>query len=238
MSILLSVISVILAMVITAFMQLPSGIFMLFYHYALGNLTTKKADDLALSFIFGTETFITIIWLSIYFIISSIMSTLPAECPTEICIFILAGIIAATAIIFAVFYYRRGRRVPRSTTLFISRRTAHNLTEHAKTVTTREDAFLLGFFVNVPELIFTLPLYLASALLIVGFPSLARAGIIISYLIIAALPLFIIRFLCHAGLNLANLQRIRIKSKPFITLFIPACFILLTIIIINLGIIN
>ena len=68
MSIFISVVILILVALIQISMQLTPGIFMLFYHYALGKKSRNKADDLNLSFILGAETFIATIWTFATFI--------------------------------------------------------------------------------------------------------------------------------------------------------------------------
>ena len=56
MSVFVSVGIVILAMLIMAFLQLSSGVFSLFYHYASGKYSKSRASDMTLFFILGTET--------------------------------------------------------------------------------------------------------------------------------------------------------------------------------------
>lgn len=229
MSVLTSLIILFLAMLIQAFLQLTPAIFTLFYHSALAKTSEKKADDLSLSFILGVEVFHAIIFLSVFSIISWAISSPHFE--TEILNWILAGIFGALSVA-SFFYYFRSR----GTELFIPRKIAKNLSTRAKNLKTRSDAWILGFFAGVPELLFTLPLFMICSLTALKFAGLSTPTIIILYILVATVPLFILRALFRGGLNLADIQRLRVKNKSFFRLTITLGYLFLAFLIIANGV--
>ena len=219
-------------MLITASLQLVPGTFSYFYHYALGRTTAKKADDRSLSFILGAELFASLIWTLLFIIITILRSTIDFYSP--LVFWITSGILSAEAIAFLLFYYRRGR----GTALFIHRNTAATLQSCARKANSRSDAITLGFFVNLPELIFTLPLYFISAIILLNTTSLPCAPIIILYLVSVITPLFIVRIIYRSDHNLADIARLRTSLKPYLRIIIPILYIALAFAILAMGVFN
>lgn len=209
------------------------GTFSIFYHYALGKTSAKKANDRSLSFILGVEIFISFAWLFVYAIIFAIFYNSIDFCP-NLFFWIISGIFLAESIAILFFYFRRGK----SAALFIPRCTATALSMHAKKAKTRSDAITLGFFASLPELIFTLPLYIISAIILLNTTVFPRALIILLYILVSIIPLFIIRFYYSTGHNLAEITRFRVRLKPILRLIISFLYFFLAIIILNLGVIN
>lgn len=232
MSIIASVIILILSMLISFCLQLVPGSFAIFYHYALGKTGMKKADDRALSFILGVEIFITIVWLIIYFLTLTIFYNFPEI--KSIVLFILSGIFFAEAIAALFFYYRKGR----STALFIPRKIARGITMKIEKAKNRSDCILLGAIIGLFELVFTLPLYFASASVIINFDAMPRVFAIAFYVLFSVLPLFITRYVFKMGGNLADIERFRVKIKRLIKIVLFFSFILIGLATIYLGVIN
>lgn len=222
----------ILVAIIISLLQLVPGTFSIFYHYALGKTTIKKADDQSLSFILGTEIFTGSVWILFLIILSTFGGVI--DIYSMPFFLIISGIFFAEAIAFLLFYFRHGSH----TALFIPRGIANGLRTLARKTKSRSDALALGFFVNLPEFIFTFPLYLISAIILLNVLALPRAIIIITYIISITLPLFCIRLLYHNGHNLAHITRLRASLKPYIRIIIPLAYIFLALTTINLGIIN
>ena len=231
MSVIPPVIFFVMSMVIFCFLQLPSGLFAIFYHFRLGKTSKKQADDAALSFILGVEIFTTVIWLLTYIIIFCINF----EDISPIFLWVMSGICLAESIAMLLFYFRRGKS---TTALFIYRRSAKSLVTHAKNVKSRSDAITLGFISCLPELIFTLPLYIVCTTFLQSESVLPRALVIIISIIVTILPLFIIRFFLHSGHNLAELQRLRVKLKPHFRIILFLAYLAATLALINLAIIK
>ena len=233
MSIVISVIILILSMLISFCMQLPSGTFALFYHYALGKTNSKKADDQSLSFILGAEIFVTIVWLFIYFLTFTFFYNFPDFNNIFLCI--MSGIFLAEALITFFFYYKKGKK---STALFISRSLAAGITNRIKKAHTRSDCILIGAFIGAFELLFTLPLYLISTNVLLNFPALPRIFFIAFYVLFSVLPLFIVRYAFRLNNNLADIERFRVKIKPLVKLIFFFSFLALSLATIYLGVIN
>ena len=226
------VIILLLSVLIISSLQLVPGTFSIFYHYALGKTTRKKADDRSLSFIIGAEIFVGVIWILMLMLLT-LLSFVIDLCSAPF-FWTLSGTLFAEAIAFLLFYFRRSR----STTLFISRRVAATLQARASKAGSRSDAIALGFFANLPELIFTFPLYLISAIIFLNSPSLPRILITGLFILGTILPLFIIRLLFRSGHNLAHITRFRAKLKPYLRLIIFFAYLVLAFAILNLGVTN
>lgn len=225
MSVVLSVIIVVLAMLILGLMQLTPGVFSIFCHAMLGKYSNKKADGLMLSFILGAEFFVAAIWLLIYLIFYAFYVG-------EILWWVLSGIMVALGLMFLLFYFRKSK----GTELFIPKKWSENLVLLAEKTKCRKDAFWLGFFTAVPELIFTLPIFVISALVIQDSLMLPRAGLVIVLVLVTIIPLFAIYAMFRSDNNLADVTRLRVHFKPLIRLLMPILYWAIAILSINMGI--
>ena len=229
MSVFISLGIVILAMLIMACLQLTPSVFALFYHYALGKFSKRKASFLSLYFILGTEIIAACLYLSIFYLTCIFFfDNLHPE--TSILFWSLAGILAALGIFSFFFYYRRGP----GTRLFIPRKYAKALDVSAKSAKTRSDAFMLGALTGTCELAFTLPLYIVTCVEIMkmGAEGFSSNLLTIIYILIPVIPLFFIRWKFQTGRNLADIERSHVKDKFFNRLIITSCYILIAILII------
>ncbi|MBR3248687.1 hypothetical protein IKF89_01510 [Candidatus Saccharibacteria bacterium] len=218
-----------LSMLIMAFLQLVPGIFVLFSHYKFGQFFKLKASDLTVFFILGAETSVVMFFLAIYAIFyASPLISLAVD--SDIFAWIMAGILIAISLLFFCLYYRRGK----TSELFISRNFAAHCRTRIKTAKTRSEAFLLGFFAGIPELIFTLPLYVLAVTSVVhlGTNGFERAGLIILFALVAIAPLLIFYSLTSAGRTLADFARFRFKNKSFFRFIIPLLYFLIAVLII------
>lgn len=220
----------ILSVLIMCFLMLIPGIFATFFHYASGQYSRKKVDDLSLFFILGTETMTVLT----FFLISIIMWVFPLPIinfSNPILLWILIGIFLALGLATFCFYFRQGS----GSELFISRSLAHKFAQKAKLIKTRSDAFVFGFISGVPELPFTLPLYFISILSItnISFSPLTCSSIIVLYTLISVLPLFITHTLFRHNHNLADFIKFRTKNKLFFRFLISILYLIIAILLIN-----
>ena len=232
MSVLTSVGILVLSALIMAFLQLIPGLFSLFLHYTAGKYSKNKASDLATFFILGVETAVVIFFLSV----SAILSPSPAIAlvlDSDIFAWVMAAVSLVLGLSLFFCYFRKGP----GTKLFISRRVAANLQSKVNSAKTRSDAFLLGLFSTVPEIVFTLPLYFLSAIAVMklGENPAERAAIIILYALVAVAPLLILHSLSATGRTLADSTRFRFKNKTFFRCFLALFYFLIATLII-LGI--
>ncbi len=220
-------------MLIFMSLQLVPATFSIFYHYALGKTSVKKADDRSLSFVLGSEIFSAFVWVIVYTLLFTFFCTASEFCPSII-FWIMSGVLIAEAVLMLFFYYRKGN----ATALFISRRTAKALCNYSCKAKNRSDAIAVGFFAGFPELIFTLPLYIISAIILLDATTLPRTLIILLLILAGVIPLFIIRTFYRTSHNLASITRLRIRIKPFVRFIIPLLYLFLAIAVLNLGVVN
>ena len=215
------------------FLQLSPSVFTVFYHYASGKYSTKKADGLTIYYILGEEIFLTVIFLFIYFIFFSIFIDIGSPA-SSVLPWILAGTFFALSLISLFFYFRKGK----NTELFISRKLAKKITTNAKDVKTAFDAFVLGFTTCIPELIFTLPLFIAVALSLTYIINYPRSLLVFVYILVVVIPIFVYHHLYSTDHNLAEIERHRIKNKSFYRLIISLGFFILAFLLLNTGLGN
>ena len=226
MSVFISVGILLVAMLIQGLLQTSPSVFAIFYHHTLGKTSAKKTDDQSLSFILGTEFFTAILFLAIYFLVSFIDTNI--EYDYSILMWVLGGIFALEAVITFFFYFKPGKKSKNTTKLFLPRPLAKGIVIRAGKTKNRSDTIMLGFLTAGTEFIFTLPLYLISALEIIRLASRFSSVFIIAYIIVATLPLFIIRLLFRTGHNLAEIQRHRVKRKFLFKILITISFLALS----------
>ncbi len=215
---------VFIAMLIMACLQLQPGVFLLFYHYASGKYSKSRTSDMSIFFILGAETAAACLFLCSYYI-ANLLFFYQFRPETSFFAWVLVGMLMAMALMSFLCYFRPGS----GTRLFIPRKCASNLLEHAKSAKSRSDAFTLGALSSICELPFTLPLYIITSVEIIEmsvefFPSNILT---ILYIVIPTLPLFFIRWKFQAGYNLADIQRSRVKDKTFTRIIL--CFSYVTI---------
>ena len=214
MNVFVSVGIVILAMLIMGSLQLVPGVFALLYHYASGKYSTKKASTFGLFFIIGAEIISAFLFItSIY--ISNALFINDLDPHNNILTWISIGILIALSITSFFFYFRHSHS--KDTELFVPRRIADNLNLRASRVKSPSDAFALGVVSNIPEMIFTLPLYIITATEIIYMHTeyIADDFLTIVYILISAIPLLIVYYSFRTKHNLATIMRSRIHNKTF-----------------------
>ena len=147
---------------------------------------------------------------------------------------IMAGIFLALGFFSFFFYFRKSR----GTELFISRSVSKQLVLRAKNINSRSDAFMLGLFSGTAELLFTLPLFIISVAAVNNLDHSLRPAFALLFIIAPIVPIVSFYAMFHSGYNLAEIQRRRVKNKPFFRLMISIGFILLVISVINMGLIK
>lgn len=229
MSIFISLVIVILAMLIMCSLQLTPGVFAIFYHYALGKFSKAKASDLSLFFILGAEIIAACLFLSIYYLTCVLFfDNLHPE--NTILAWTLAGILIALGFLSIFIYYRRGP----GTKLFIPRKYAKALDLNARAINTRSDAFMLGALAGTCELVFTLPLYFVTSIEIIkmGAEGFSSNLLTIIYILVPVIPLYFIRWKYQTGHTLADIEKSRVKDKHFTRFFLALNYFLIAIFII------
>ena len=231
MSVFASIGIVILAMLIMASLQLVPGVFSLFFHYKLGKYSLKKASNLSLFFIIGSEIISALFFISAFYISYSLfLDNLNPH--NNILAWTFVGIIFALVIICFFFYFRHPHS--KDTELFIPRRIAKALDTRAKSAKTPSDAFTLGALCNICELPITLPLYIITATEIMYMHTeyFADNTLTVLYILVSTIPLINTYYRFRIGQNLATVHRARVRDKSFCRFTISICFFTIAILII------
>lgn len=233
MSVFVSVGIVILAMLIMIFLQLTSGVFALFCHYAAGKYSKKRASIMEIFFILGAETIAACLFLCCYYF-SYILFFGNSRPETGIFAWIAVGMLVVLAVCSLSFYYRKGR----GSRLFIPRKVAHSLNRYAKKAKTRSDAFALGALAGTYELPFTLPLYLITAVEIMEMNAEYFSSNILTvlYILTPTVPLLVVRWTMKAQHNLADIMKSRVKDKNYIRFLLAFSYLTIAILIISFRI--
>lgn len=214
---------------IVAFSGLTSGVFLILYHSLLGRMSRRRASDFAMFFIFGVETTLTLLLLSVYTIFNVSLGFINFY-NSNIFTWILTGLLVFFGILYGTIYFRPSR----GTKLFISRPIAHRYHVKAGTVKSRSDAFMLGLSALLPDLLFTTPILIISVLTVahLGSTPPARAGLLILFVLISILPLLLLHLCFNSGRNLAELLRFRFKNKAFFRFLVTLFYFLVALLII------
>ena len=230
MSVLTSVEILILAMLIMASLQFVPSVFSLFSHYSHGRFSKNKASDLVTFFIIGVEAATVAFFVAIYCIMSA-SPVFSFIVDNGIAAWVTAGVIAALGVLFFLVYFQKGRGTAKLR-LFPNLTSKYPL--RIKSAKSRSDAFLLGFFSVIPELVFTIPLYVlvTVATMRLGADSPERAALAILFAFSAIAPLVIIHIRLVAGHNLADFIRFRLKNKTFFRVMISLLYFLIAGVII------
>ena len=227
MNIFTSVGIVFLSTLISSFLMLIPGIFANFFHYASGKYSRGKADRLSIFYILGAESMVVLS----FFLIATIIWVFPLPLlASRIVKWIIAGVLLATGLSFLFLYFRKGH----GSQLFISRSTAKYFLDKPRHIKTTSDAFVFGLVSGIPELPFTIPLYIASILAIFTLTTspFSYATIIMVYSICTILPLFLIHHSFRADTNLADYLKLRSKNKTFFRFFLSFIYLLIAILIV------
>ncbi len=211
MSVFTSLGILILATLIMATLQFVPSIFLIFYHYASGKYSNKKASDFTLSFALGVEFFSTVMFLLLYAVFFAFFYNHPyAE--SNLFLWIMGGIFIALSIISCFFYYRKKTR---GTELFVPRSMSRSIFERAKGVKNKKEAFLLGCFSGTIELVFSFPIYIIAVAAAHRIDCAPRSLLVILFVLSPLIPIVTNYLMFRTGLNLAEIERRRIKSKQF-----------------------
>ena len=237
MSVFASIGIVVLAMLIMASLQLVPGVFAIFFHYAHGKYSFKKASRFSLFFILGSEIISALLFIASFYI-SYILFLNDLNPRNNILTWIFTGVFFALSIACFFFYYRHPHSKD-DTQLFISRKLAQTLDSRAKSSKTPSDAFTLGALSNICELPITLPLYIITATEIMYMHTeyFADDAMTILYILTSSIPLIYLYWRFRIGQNLAIIQRSRIKDKTFSRFAISFSFLTIAILIICFRII-
>ncbi len=207
MSDLLSIATIALAGIVQASLQLSLGGLVLLYHSSMGRHRRRKTRYLAKSYIWGALTISFLAACAGAFLIERLFKGAVAR----EAVFVISGILLASAVVMWLLYYRRGRQttqtwLPKSLTRYITRR--------ANGTSDNIEAFSLGMLSAFVELPLTIAIYavVANCLVTTTQPFIAL-GV---YLAVVAIPMVTLKLRIKTGRNVAEIQRWRIRNKAFV----------------------
>lgn len=207
MGILIPLGTVILAALVHATLQLDQGCLLLLYHASLGKFVKKKTRELVGSFISGVGIILFLLMGTTGFLISAVVGGLP-----KIALTILGGVLVALSTIVWFFYHRRGK----TTELWLPRKFARFINQRAEAADNDTEAFLLGVLSSFGELPFSLPLILVAMSAILEAPIFLQSILLVLYILVAIMPLIIMRLAIRRGQTVVDIQRWRVKNKNFL----------------------
>lgn len=216
--------TVFLAAVVHASLQLGLGSLLLLYHASLGKHIKKKTRALVSSYIYGIALLICLIVSTCVFIIAT---TTDGALPAEI-LGIAVSIMLMLAIIIWFFYYK----TKRSTELWLPKTVARYITNRAKLTESNTESFALGMLTALAEMPFSAILMFIAGNAITALPLWVRPIAVLGYMIIAILPLFVLRFFIRHGRTVVDVQKWRVKNKNFLKIMSGIGFMTLAIFII------
>ena len=224
MSDLLSIAVIALAGIVQASLQISLGGLVLLYHSSMGQHRRRKTRYLAKSYIWGALAISFLVVCAGAFVLERIFQ---GQIARE-AVFVVSGMLLASAIVMWLLYYRRGRQstqtwLPKSLTRYIARR--------ARATSDNIEAFSLGMLSAFVELPLTIAIYavVANCLISTTQPFLAL-GI---YLAVVALPMVLLKIRIKTGRNVAEVQRWRIQNKAFVRIISGSGFAVLAAVILT-----
>ena len=213
---------VILSGLVVASLQLPLGTLLLLYHASLGKNIREKTKHLVSNFISGATLMNFLLLAATCFLVSSLTIS---GVFSQTALTVLFGILIALGLVAWFFYYKLGK----STELWLPRGIAKFIDDRAKKTNSLHEAFSLGIWISLSEIMFTLPLIIVSADSILRLPSLFQALSLVIFTILSVLPLITLRLVLRSGKNVADVQRWRVKNKTFFRIFSGCGFIVLAV---------
>ena len=224
MSDLLSIAVIALAGIVQASLQISLGGLVLLYHSSMGQHRRRKTRYLAKSYIWGALAISFLAVCAGAFILERIFQ---GEIARE-AVFVVSGMLLASAAVMWLLYYRRGRQ---STQTWLTKSLTHYISRRARATGDNIEAFSLGMLSAFVELPLTIAIYavVANCLISTTQPFLAL-GI---YLVVVALPMVLLKLRMKTGRNVAEIQRWRIQNKAFVRIISGSGFAVLAAVVLT-----
>ncbi|MBQ3409800.1 hypothetical protein IJG66_00365 [Candidatus Saccharibacteria bacterium] len=215
---------IILAAIVHATLQLGSGCLLLLYHASLGKHIRKRTKSLVSSYIAGSGLMVLLGISLFYLAIAGIYGqTLSVGCLT-----VAAGAMVVLAILMWFVYYRRGK----TTELWLPKVVAKFITKRAEVTESNTEAFSLGMLSGFAEVPFTFVLMAVAANSLLSLQLGWQVVLAVIYVVIAVLPLVLMRLMIRRGKTVVDVQKWRVKNKTFLRIISGATFAVLAMFII------
>lgn len=205
---------------IHASFQLSVSVISVMSGHALGAKTAlSRLGRLTTAFSIGTATMVALSVSFLALLITNIFATLPA-----IAWSIVSGLMVGIGVAVWLFYYRHNTS---GTVLWLPRPLADYLSKRARATKIAPEAFALGLASVVGEAVFNIAPSLLAALLLAQLAPPQQLAGLLTYTIIAILPVFLITMQIGAGVSIAKIQRWRERNKRFLQFAAGSALIIL-----------
>lgn len=189
--------------------------------HALGKRTAaRRVLRLSSAFGLGAMVMVALVVSSLALMIGNFMPDhTPLVVWSAVC-----GLMLGLGVAVWAFYYRHRQR---GTILWLPRSFAGYLSSRSRATKDPAEAFGLGLSSVAAELLFTLPLMLLAAMLLIRLETPLQIAGLIVYSLTAGLPLLIITMLVGAGHSWSKVQRWREQNKRFLQFAAGSALIIL-----------
>lgn len=209
---------IILTGIVQSFLQLGLGGLLLLYKNGFDKRDRRRARFLTNRYILGYAFFLILMISTTAFMISRNMQTLSAFTMTVVVLFLVV-----CALGMWTFYYKSRR----STELWLPRTVRRYINTRAKETNSRIEAFSLGMLSSFVEMPFSIMLYIVAGNTILFLDNKYQIMAVLLYVFISILPMLLTKRLIKSGRNIAEVQRWRLKNKPFLKLMGGIAFLTL-----------
>ena len=215
---------IVLAAVAYATLQLGSGCLLLLYHASLGKHIRKRTKSLVSSYIAGSGLMALFGIGLAYLVIAGIYGqTLSVGCLS-----VVAGVMVALAVLMWFVYYRRGK----TTELWLPKVVAKFITKRAELTESNTEAFSLGMLSGFAEMPWTAVLMVVVANSLLSLPLGWQVLMVVIFVMIAILPLVLMRIMIRRGKTVVDIQKWRVKNKMFLRIISGVTFAVLAMFIV------
>ena len=210
MSIILAFLTLFLAALSHASLQLDLGGFILLYHASRSHHVLSRTRALASFYILGAGFMILALLAACIYFVSLITS---GSLSSDLLATIVGALLAIS--IFMWFGYYRLELDSRTTELWVPRFVSRYIDTRARATSSRIEAFSLGMLTIFAEFPFSFLLLVLSANSLTALtPAQSVIGIAM-YILVALLPLILCRLFLRSGRTVVDIQKFRVRSKGF-----------------------
>lgn len=208
MNAIISLSVIFLSALVYASLSLDLGAMLLLYHSVKSRFVSKKSRILVTNYLLGSLTMIFLGLAAGLFLVFFVSGG-----PLDIRVLsIITGALGVISLVAWFFYYRCGR----STELWLPRSVSRYISTRASLTSSRTEAFSLGMLTAFAEFPFSALLSVVAADSLISLNTSLALPAVLMYLLIAILPLLIVRLFFTRGKTIVDVQKWRIKNIFFI----------------------
>lgn len=231
MSIVLAFLTLFLAALSHASLQLDLGGLILLYHASRSHHVAGRTRALASFYILGAGFMVLSLLAACIYFVSLITS---GSLSSDLLAIIVGALLALS--IFMWFGYYRLELDSRSTELWVPRFVSRYIDARARSTSSRVEAFSLGMLTIFAEFPFSFLLLILSANSLISLSPVESIIGIAMYVVVALLPLVLCRIFLRSGRTVVDIQRFRVRSKGFFRTMSGTFFAILAVFVFVFGI--